>query len=88
MKSTTLKLASILAFGIVWLYAACGSTSAQKGVKISGEISGAQGAEIVLDKINGDNSSTNVSSGTADDKGKFTLNIADSLFAIFKVNLP
>ncbi len=80
MKSTTLKLASILAFGIVWLYAACGSTSAQKGVKINGEITGAQGTEIILDKINGDNSSKNVSSGKADDKGKFTLNIADSLF--------
>ncbi|MBK7429245.1 MAG: AhpC/TSA family protein [Saprospiraceae bacterium] len=81
MKSTTLKLASILAFGIVWLYAACGSTNAQKGVKINGEISGAQGTEIILDKINGDNSSKNVSTGKADDKGKFTLNVADSLFS-------
>ncbi len=78
MKST-FRFSTLLAMALLALYSACGSTMAQKGTTIEGEITNATSMQIFLDRINGDNSTTVAGKADADAAGKFQISLENGV---------
>jgi peroxiredoxin len=66
------SLMATIAMSIL-LAIACGSISAQKKTSIKGKIEGAAGLQVMLEKVNGDNSTSPVGKAECDAQGNFKL---------------
>jgi thiol-disulfide isomerase/thioredoxin len=77
-----IKSKAIISLSIILsilLYASCGSQLAQKGTKISGNIVGAENLSVLLERINGDNTTTAVTKTETDGKGDFSVTIDEGI---------
>jgi peroxiredoxin len=88
MSTRKLTIFAFLAIIGLIFYGACGSTTMGKKVAINGVIEGAANLQILLEKVNGDNTTTPISKTECDSKGAFELMIEEGLsegIYLFKV---
>jgi thiol-disulfide isomerase/thioredoxin len=78
MNKLKVILPMSFAFSIL-LYASCGSQLAQKGTQISGNIVGAENMGVLLERINGDNTTSAVAKTDTDAKGDYSIKLEEGI---------
>lgn len=79
MKSMSIKT-SLFAMSFMWLLlVACGSTSANKGFTLNGEMTNAANLQAFFEQVKGDNSTEILGKSEIDGEGNFTIKLENSV---------
>jgi peroxiredoxin len=87
IKNKFALLTSALIFSFL-IYASCGSLAVQKFTEITGSIQGAANLQLIIESVNGDNTTTPVGKTECDGQGNFKIKLEPALaegIYIFKI---